>query len=87
MFIRNYNYYICHVQNTNTIMDKLTKKKNFYNHDILEVIKERYGYKIDYIRKSLRGDRVGTIPDRIIKEYKILEQEAKKAITLKADKL
>ncbi|HFG0566900.1 hypothetical protein [Flavobacterium psychrophilum] len=68
-------------------MDKLTKKKNFYNHDILEVIKERYGYKIDYIRKSLRGDRVGTIPDRIIKEYKILEQEAKKAITLKADKL
>lgn len=87
MFVRNYNYYICPVHNTNTTMNKLTKKKTLYNQDILMIIKERYGFGLDYIRKSITGDRVGKFPEQMKKEYHDLEREAKKAITLKADKL
>lgn len=46
-------------------MDKRTKKRNKYNEDILVNIHSKYGYSIDYIRKSLRGDRVGEMPDII----------------------
>lgn len=75
-------------------MSKSTKKRINYNEDILDLLKERYGYSIDYIRKSLRGDRVGVMPDTLIKEYKKLEiadkkikSEAKKALLDKANKL
>lgn len=56
------------MQKTKKIMDKRTKKRNKYNEDILVNIHSKYGYSIDYIRKSLRGDRVGEMPDIIIKE-------------------
>ena len=68
-------------------MNKPTKKRNNYNEDILNNIKERLGYSLDYIRKSLRGDRVGEMPDIIKKEYKALEAEAKKAIKEKSQSL
>ncbi|MCT3673608.1 hypothetical protein HZQ94_10460 [Elizabethkingia anophelis] len=68
-------------------MDKPTKKRNNYNEGILIVLKEKYGYSIDYIRKSLRGDRVGEMPDLIKKDYSALEKEATKAIKEKAEHL
>ena len=68
-------------------MDKRTKKRNNYNEDALNVLKEKYGYGLDYIRKSLRGDRVGEMPDILKKEYKALESEAKKAIKEKSESL
>lgn len=68
-------------------MNKRTKKRNKYNEDILVFIHNKYGYSIDYIRKSLRGDRVGEMPDIIIKEYKALEKASKDAIIIKADHL
>jgi hypothetical protein len=68
-------------------MDKTTKKRKNYNTEILNVLASRYGYTIDFIRKSLRGDRVGEMPDVLKKEYKILESEANKAIKSKAESL
>lgn len=53
-------------------MSKPTKKRINFNEDILNILKERYGYSLDYIRKSLRGDRVGIMPDTLKKEYKKL---------------
>lgn len=64
-------------------MDKTTQKRKKYNEDILLVLQNKFGYSIDYIRKSLRGDRVGYMPDEIKKEYKSLEQTANE---LEADK-
>lgn len=75
------------MQKTKKIMNKRTKKRNKYNEDILVFIHNKYGYSIDYIRKSLRGDRVGEMPDIIIKEYKALEKASKDAIIIKADHL
>lgn len=68
-------------------MDKTSKKRKNYNTEILNVLSSRYGYSIDFIRKSLRGDRVGEMPDVLKKEYKILEIEANKAIKSKAESL
>ena len=68
-------------------MDKPTKKRNNYNEDILNVLADKYGYSIDYIRKSLRGDRVGEMPDILKKEYKAMDVEAKKSIKEKSKSL
>ena len=61
-------------------MDKPTKKRQTYNTVILNELKNRYGYSLDFIRKSLRGDRVGEMPDTLKKEYRIMDNESKKAI-------
>lgn len=61
-------------------MDKPTKKRQSYNADILNKLKDRYGYSLDFIRKSLRGDRVGEMPDTLKKEYRALESAASNAI-------
>lgn len=58
-------------------MSESTKKRINYNEDVLNLLKERYGYSLDYIRKSLRGDRVGIMPDTLIKEYRKLVKEDK----------
>ncbi len=59
-------------------MNKAKQKRENYNTDILIVLQNKYGYSLDYIRKSLRGDRVGFVPDQLKKEYKALEAEALK---------
>jgi hypothetical protein len=61
-------------------MDKPTKKRTNYNEGILNVLRERYGYSLTYIRMSLRGDRKGEMPDKIIKEYKALDNASKTPI-------
>ncbi|CAA0247732.1 hypothetical protein [Tenacibaculum maritimum] len=68
-------------------MNKHSKKRNKYNEDILLKLKKRYSFSIDFIRKSLRGDRVGEMPDILIKEYKKLEAASRKAIEEEANKL
>ncbi|AKK74471.1 hypothetical protein OK18_19270 [Chryseobacterium gallinarum] len=68
-------------------MDKRTKKRKNYNEGILIILKEKYGYSFDYIRKCLRGDRPGEMADVLKKEYTVLENEAKKAIKEKSDSL
>lgn len=68
-------------------MDKPTKKQTKYNEEILNVLRGKYGYSLDYIRKSLRGDRVGEMPDRLKKEYKALDLASTKAIEATAETL
>lgn len=68
-------------------MSKNMKTKPSYNQNALEIINGRYGYSYDYIRKSIRGDRVGLIPDRIKAEYNKLNNESIRAIAIQADKL
>ncbi len=68
-------------------MNKLTKKSIRFNHDIINVLIERYGFKKNYIEKSIRGDRTGEIPEQMKKEYEVLLNEVKKAIQIKRTKL
>lgn len=62
---------------------KPTKKRTNYNEDILNALMKKYGYSVDYIRKSLRGDRTGIMPDQIKKDYSQMEIAAKKTIQSK----
>lgn len=68
-------------------MGKRMKKNNSYNEDILILLKTRYGFTVDYIQKSIRGDRKGTIPDIIKKEYETLAKEASVALSKKVTSL
>jgi hypothetical protein len=54
-------------------MDKETKKKNTYNKEILNRIKEKYGISKRYITMSLSGDRKSEMTDKIRKDYKKME--------------
>ena len=67
-------------------LDKSKPKKANYNEDALKILKDKYGFSMDYIRKSIRGDRVGLIPDKLKTEYKTLETAAKNAVIAAADK-
>lgn len=68
-------------------MDKETKKRNKYNEKILDVVSKRYGVSIDYVRKCLRGDRTGIVPDRISKEYKDGVKELDKVVDVTVEKI
>ncbi len=58
-------------------MRKSMTKRNNYNAGILIALNKKHGYSVDYIRKSLRGERSGVVPDVLKKEYKALENQAK----------
>ncbi len=60
-------------------MNKFTRKRNTYDQEALEILIKRYGFKKNYIQKSIRGDRTGIIPSQIKKEYEKLIMVAKKA--------
>lgn len=66
-------------------MSKPTKTKQNYNEEILKTLETKWGYSFDYMRKCLRGDRTGVMPDEIVKEYKRLESISKKAINKAAN--
>lgn len=68
-------------------MDKNIKTKSSYNQDVLKIIQIRYGYSYDYIRKAIRGDRVGPMSDTLRAEYNKLNNEALKAIKDQINKL
>jgi len=70
--------------------NKTTKKvrsRTTYNQTILKALADRYDYSINYIVKSLRGDRVGIMPDVLMKEYKEMDDAANEAIKKKASQL
>ncbi|WP_089354352.1 hypothetical protein [Flavobacterium sp. ov086] len=54
-------------------MDKETKKKNIYNTEILNRIKEKYGLSKRFITMSLSGDRKSEMTDTVRKDYKKME--------------
>ena len=51
-----------------------------YNTEILKALSKKYGYSTDYIRKCLRKDRNGIMPDKIRKDYKTIESDLEKSI-------
>ncbi|MFB9078947.1 hypothetical protein ACFFLS_10395 [Flavobacterium procerum] len=63
------------------------KAKQKYNQDVLTILKEKYGFSFDYIRKAIRGDRTGIIPDKMKDEYEKLTDQAKKTILIESQKL
>lgn len=54
-------------------MDKETKKKNTYNTEILNRIKEKYGLTKRFVTMSLSGDRKSEISESIKKDYKTMQ--------------
>ncbi len=68
-------------------MSKPTKKRTNFNDDAITILKERYDYSKDYIRKCLRGDRVGVMADVIKKEYSKLVKASKSAIEAESKNL
>lgn len=61
-------------------MDKSRKKKSLYNTEILIELQNKYGFGRDYILKSIRGERVGTIPIKIQEEYNTLLSASRQAV-------
>ncbi|PDS21860.1 hypothetical protein [Flavobacterium branchiophilum] len=68
-------------------MDKTKQKKATYNDTIIKGLMNRYGFKRNYVIKSIRGDRVGKIPIQIQEEYKKLLCETNVIINKKFDEL
>jgi phosphoserine aminotransferase len=68
-------------------MDKLSKKRNNYNEEILNELIKKYGFKKNYIQKAIRGERTGTIPLKIKEEYKTLTAAANIAIHSKINSI
>lgn len=54
-------------------MDKNNTNRNKYNNLIINKLAEKHNISKSYVRKSLKKDRTGILPDLIIKEYKELE--------------
>lgn len=62
-------------------MDKSKQKTSMrYHEDVIRILHEKYGYTKDYVRKSIRGDRVGLMPDRLKREYNQMVAASKKAV-------
>ena len=79
--------YICIYKNTLKTMDKSRKKKSVYNTEILIQLKNKYGFTRDYILKSIKGERTGTIPIKIQEEYKSLVSASNQAIQQQINKI
>lgn len=71
---------ICPIQKTNNTMNKTTKKRTYYNTEVLNILKGRHDCSLDFIRKSLRGDRVGEKSDVLRKEYNSFLKKTEEAI-------
>lgn len=68
-------------------MNGAMKKRSSYNPDIIKVIVDRFGVSVNYIQKSLRGDRTGAIPEKIVKAYREMDRESKMSIYKKSNEL
>ena len=56
------------------------KKKPSYNQDVLKIIRKKHGFSYDYIRKSIRGIRIGETSKLIRTEYESICKKIKKAL-------
>jgi hypothetical protein len=61
-------------------MNKETKKRKNYNEVFINALFDKYGFSHDYIRKCLRKDRTGLMPDKIIADYKQMESAERKIV-------
>ena len=70
-------------------MDKTNKKnkRRIYDQDVIDSLQKIHGYTPHYIRMSIRGDRVGIMPERIKKQYHQMANAADKAKKEKLNKI
>lgn len=61
-------------------MDKETKKKNNYNTEILNRIKEKYGLSKRFITMSLSGDRISEMAETVRSDYKKMHDAVSKLL-------
>lgn len=63
-------------------MDKSTKSRAYYtyNRDIIKRLREKHGFTARFIYASLRGERTSESSDKIVKDYKVMEQEINKTL-------
>lgn len=55
-------------------MNKNNTNRNKYNDLVVKKLAEKHKISTSYVRKSLKGDRIGIFPDLIIKEYKEMDK-------------
>jgi hypothetical protein len=56
------------------------KTKPSYNQEVLRIIHNKHGFSYDYIRKSIRGIRIGDTSKLIRTEYENICERVKKAL-------
>ncbi|MDA6068030.1 hypothetical protein NJT12_00235 [Flavobacterium sp. AC] len=61
-------------------MDKHTKTKSNHNTEILNRIKEKYGFSLRFIRMSLAGNRKSEMSDMVKKDYEIMHNAVTKLL-------
>lgn len=59
---------------------KTTLKRNRYNSDVINRLREKYGLSKTYITGSLSGIFKGDVPDTLKKEYPIMLKQLEQAI-------
>lgn len=61
-------------------MEKRTLKRNRYNTDVVNRLREKYGLSKTYVTGSLSGIFKGDVPDTLKKEYPIMLKQLQEAI-------
>lgn len=61
-------------------MNKTRQKRNDYDTEIIKILMNKYQVGKNYIEKSIRGDRNGTLSIQIAEAYKTLKLNKIKAI-------
>jgi hypothetical protein len=56
------------------------KTKPSYNQDVLKIIQKKHGFSYDYIRKPIRGIRIGDTSKLIRTEYENICERVIKAL-------
>lgn len=56
------------------------KQYNSYNPAIMKKLKEKYGFSVQFIGQSLRGERTSDMSIKICEEYKQMQSEINKII-------
>jgi hypothetical protein len=68
-------------------MDKVKQKRTTYNDAVIKGLMERYGFKRNYIIKSISGERNGTLSIKIQEEYKVLNAATNNVLKTKIKNL
>lgn len=63
-------------------MCKNKQKRDYssYNPVIIKKLKEKYGFSVQFIGQSLRGDRTSDMSLKICEDYKLMEKEINRVI-------
>lgn len=68
-------------------MGENKKTRTNYNETVLQELIKKYGVTRDYIYKSIRGERTGTIPIKIQGEYQLLDKASKSTVKNKINEI